>query len=359
MAWIGLRDKKRTLFDTRGLGPDRGNTEFDHNYGLTRGTLVVETEASASSRPVPILRFNGGRGLGLHLHILPGGGLVFVLTQGSSVQHCQFDTAEYGRTNRLLLSFSWDLDAGTGRFIVEQEERDGLLSAAITPVEPLNIVDLGTMFSETAQVVVSDDVVFAALSDRPEPIGPMPTLAGLVPLRTPDGYKPVGRLKRGDLVSTIDGHSVPILHAVSRTVPAVGRFEPVRIRAPFFGLKSDLVVGSDQRLLIQGSEVEYLFGQEAVLVPARHLAAAPVGHPMNMPDLVTYSQVLLPDHEVIDAAGTALESMFIGRIRRKPAVLNISLLAQFDRATLPDHARKVYPVLSAFDAKVLAEHRAA
>lgn len=359
MAWIGLRDKKRSLFDTRGLGPDRGQTAFDLNRGLTRGTLLIETETSASSRPLPILRFTGSGGLGLHLHVLPGGALVFVLTQGDSVQHCQFDTAEYGRTNRLLLSFSWDLEIGVGRFIVEQEERDGLLNAVMLPVRPLNIVDLGTLFSESAQVVISDDVVFAALSDRPEPIGPMPTLAGLVPLRTPDGYKPVGRLKRGDLVSTIDGHIVPILHQISRTVPAVGRFAPVRIRAPFFGLKSDLVVGSDQRLLIEGSEVEYLFGHEAVLVPARHLATAPVGHAMAMPDLITYSQVLLPDHEVIDAAGTALESMFIGRIRRKPTLLDMSLLAGFERATLPDHARKVFPVLGAFDAKVLAEHRAA
>lgn len=359
MAWIGLRDRKRTLFDVRGLGPDRDRATIDARRGLSRGTLVIETETSASSRPLPLLRFQGVNGLDFHLHAMPGGGLVFVMSQGHSVQHCAFDTAKEGRSDKLLLSFSWDIEEGIGRFLVEQEERSGLQSATLLPEVPLNLTDLGTLFSDSGGVMMSEDVVFAALSDRPEPIGPMPTLAGLVPVRTPDGYKPVGSLKRGDLVSTVDGHTVPVLHRITRTVPAVGRFAPVRLRAPFFGLKGDLVTGSDQRLVIRGSEVEYLFGHEAVLVPARHLASAPVGHPLALPDLVTYSQVLLPDHEVIDAVGTAIESLFIGRIRRKPDLLKMSALAGYERATLPDHARKVYPVLGAFDAMVLAEHRAA
>ena len=64
-------------------------------------------------------------------------------------------------------------------------------------------------------------------------------------------------------------------------------------------------------------------------------------------------------YEATIAAGTALESLFIGRLRRKPDRLAASLFSACDRARLPEHAQPVHPVLEPFQAAVLSQSRAA
>ena len=161
-----------------------------------------------------------------------------------------------------------------------------------------------------------------------EPLGPMPALTGNVPIRTPCGYRRVGHLKRGDLILTEMGETVPVLHVIRRRVPARGSFRPVRLRAPYFGLRQDVIVAPHQRLVLSGSQVEYTFGREAVLVPARYLINGVSALAVDGPDELTYHQLLLPDHEVLLAAGCPMESLYIGRLRRKPEQLAASLLAR-------------------------------
>jgi hypothetical protein len=152
---------------------------------------------------------------------------------------------------------------------------------------------------------------------------------------------------------------VPVLHRLSRRVPARGSFCPVRLRAPYFGLQEDIVVSSEQRLLVDGPQVNYLFGQNAVLVPARHLlngfsaTAEPCG------PLMQYTQLLLPDHDTLLAAGTALESLYVGKIRRNRDTLQGSMLHHLDRAGLPEHTPPSYQVLTWSETVQLACERAA
>lgn len=74
---------------------------------------------------------------------------------------------------------------------------------------------------------------------------------------------------------------------------------------------------------------------------------------------VRYHQIILPRHESVFAAGSPVESLYIGRIRRKPDHLAASLLASFDRRLLPEHGKSSYPVLRPFEAITLLERRAA
>jgi hypothetical protein len=166
-------------------------------------------------------------------------------------------------------------------------------------------------------------------------------------------------LKRGDLIVTPDGYTVPVLHVVSRTVPAKGRFRPMLIRAPYFGLHKDLHVAPNQRLILSGTEVEYLFGSEFVLCPVSHFSGTSIVAPTRPRSLATYMQVVLPENEVMNAAGMMVESLHLGRIRRKPDLLSASVFANTDRQLLPDHGQPAFPVLKALDALILAEHRAA
>lgn len=91
------------------------------------------------------------------------------------------------------------------------------------------------------------------------------------PVDTPFGPRAAGELRPGDPVLTATGESLPV-HSVRRMdLPSRGSFSPVLLRAPYFGAMTDLLVSSDQQVLLSGAEVEYLFGEEDVLVEARHL----------------------------------------------------------------------------------------
>ena len=118
------------------------------------------------------------------------------------------------------------------------------------------------------------------------------------------------------LVLTPDGDAVPVLHRLSRRVPACGSFAPVRLRAPYFGLRQDITVAPSQRLVLSGSDVEYMFSQEAVLVEARHLVGGFAALAASAGPTITYTQLLLPEHEALDAAGCVAETLFVGRLRR-------------------------------------------
>jgi hypothetical protein len=207
--------------------------------------------------------------------------------------------------------------------------------------------------------VFAPEIIFAALSDEIEPVGPMPTLLPNTPVATPWGYHDVGQLKRGDTVMTCNSGVVPVVHRISRTVPARGSFRPLRLRAPYFGLQQDIIVSPEHRLLIDGPEVEYLFGQEAVLVPARHLVNGFTAFAEAAGPTVCYTQLLLPRHETLLAAGTSLESLYVGRIRRQAGALSTSLLRGFDRSGLPEHGKPSHQVLRQFEAIHLAKRRAA
>ena len=122
----------------------------------------------------------------------------------------------------------------------------------------------------------------------------MPSLTANVPLLAQGEYRPVAQLMRGDLVHTLEHGLVPILAHVSRTVPARGSFRPVRLRAPYFGLQKDIIVAPDQKLVVSKPMVEYMFGCEAVLVPARHLVngTSAIWHDLDL--TTTYHQLVLP-----------------------------------------------------------------
>ncbi len=152
---------------------------------------------------------------------------------------------------------------------------------------------------------------------------------------------------------------MPILRAVRQTVPTRGTHRPVRLRAPYFGLTRDIAVAPHQRLVISGSDVEYMFGTEAALMPARHLVNGASAHQGVGPDLVTYHGLLLPDHQAVLTAGCPVESLFIGRLRRDRQALAASVLGRKDAARLPDHSRPVWPALKPFEARTLAIQRAA
>lgn len=363
MSWIAIADAEGGLFRAEGIDDCEGHEAPPGGDAglLVRGSMIIETRLSPDGRPQTLLAYERQHPwqFSLSFQAIPGGGLAVVIVQGDEVFHAALNHDSHDRADLLRVTFSWDGPRRWGRLAIERPEHDKVVSVEVQSPKPLMIDDVRVMAGDPRRRHLDADVVFFAVSDRIEPIGPMPTLTAEVPLLSAGGYVHIGQLERGDMVETLESGMVPVLHRVRRTVPSRGSFRPVRLRAPYFGLLRDVIVAPDQRLVVGGSEVEYLFGREAVLVPARHLVNGISAISLTTGATVTYHQVVLPAHESVIAAGCPVESLYVGRIRRKPEQLDASLLAPINRSLLPEHARSAHLMLRPFEAVTLIQRRAA
>ncbi len=131
-------------------------------------------------------------------------------------------------------------------------------------------------------------------------------------IATPRGARAIETLRVGDLVVTRDHGLQPIRWIRSRTVPALDRFAPVRIRPGVVpGLDRDLLVSPQHRMLFNGYRAELLFGESEVLVAARHLIDG-VQVTQEFGGAVTYIHMLFDEHEIVYADGAATESFHPG-----------------------------------------------
>ena len=367
MGWVAIAGHRGGRFAANGLLSCAGQMTPDVAVGveetrlMPRGTLLLETRLSPDGRPQTLLSFQRQHPWpgSFSLRALPCGGIVLVEAQGDDIRHATLPHNPAGRLDTVRLTYCWDALARWGQLTLERPESGAIHSITLPPPHPMMMAEIAAISTNPRSREMDRDVDFFAVSDTVEPVGPMPTLTSRVPISTTMGDRDAASLGRGDVVITDAGAAVPVLRRVSRTVPALGSFRPVRLRAPYFGLQRDIVVAPQQRLVIGGSEVEYMFGREAVLVPAQYLVNGVSAFYASGPDLVTYTHLLLPGHEAIMAAGCAVESLYVGRLRRKPEHLACSVLAPFDRSRLPEHAKPVWPVLKPFEAITLAMERAA
>jgi hypothetical protein len=186
----------------------------------------------------------------------------------------------------------------------------------------------------------------------------MPGLDTTALIATPKGDRPLGALRAGDRVFDSDGVPRRVRWAGSVTLPAAGAQAPLRLRAPYHGLTADMQLAPDQRLLLSGSEVEYLFGQERVSTAVRHLADRHSVAPASSDaPVVTYGQVLLDTPAAILANGAAVESFDAQPLFSAPRLVTNSVLADLPRADWPKRTGGVAPVLRAYEALSLKEPR--
>jgi Hint domain-containing protein len=359
MNWIGLTDHENGRFAPSGIGKAKGGSRVGKL--MERGTIMFETHVAGHVRPHDLFgvthQFPWVREL--VFRAIPGGGISLLHRQNNDLIHAAIRWTGDGRAHALRVTYAWDTPKGWARMALEQPEHAQAITNTVHAPRPQLTDDVRDLMLGNGLRILSKEVLFGAISTDVAPIGPMPTLHPATPISTSTGYRAVSDLQRGDTVLTDDGAIVPVLHTVRHRVPARGSFAPVRLHAPYFGLVRDIVVAPEQRLVLRGSDVEYIFGQEAVLVPARHLVNGHAASWSAPQTTVEYVQVVLPGHDSLLAAGCALESLYIGRIRRNEARLNESVLSHIPSGLLPEHARPIHQVLRPFEAITLIEQRAA
>ncbi len=249
-AWIALSG-----YASPGLalhGPDlrRGDLVFDIALPLSRPTMLLDASSDTAS---------------LKLFHDPETGFSLVHRQrlGFARHHIDAAVPSYGPAQ---LHFKW---TETGAWTLPLVRPAGEVARAS---------GIGALPLPQALLAQACGTATRASALRwvglPTKGAPYPTslLGPLTPVATPGGPVMANRLLAGDLLVTDDGGLVP-LRAVSRhLLPGEGLFEPVHLRAPFFGTGSDLLVSSAQKISMTGVDVEYLFGQDNVLATARDLA---------------------------------------------------------------------------------------
>ena len=364
MTWLALSDHEDRRLSLRGLGIDKKKQPLlldDPNTQLMQGTILFETQISANQDPKVLLAIKATEPnlRSLTFQTIAGGGISVVQVQGARKTHASLPLSAPEDTDMVRVSYSWDASARSGRLTLEYPGKTKLSTTRVIDPQPLSLNDVRGLMLGQGDQVFAQDVNFAALSNQIEPIGPAPTMLPDTPLATPWGYKPIASLRSGDTVVAHTTDIVPVLHKVTRVVPARGSFSPVRLRAPYFGLQQDIIVSSHQNVLANGPEVNYLFGANAVLVPARYLinGFAAIAEPCG--PMVKYTQLLLPDNDAVLAGGTALPSLNIGEIALNRDILSGSSLHHLDRGNLPLHGAPKHKVLSWHDVIHLARRRAA
>lgn len=182
---------------------------------------------------------------------------------------------------------------------------------------------------------------------------------------TQAGYRKVETLQAGDLVLTAEGEAKPIVWIGRTGIPLaelLGTPErwPVCIPAhaidpgvPF----SDLYVSPQHRVALSGFATQLLFGEEQVLVAAKHLVGSIAERVRPIAD-VTYHHILLETHDMVMSNGLASESLQLSL--RTYAGMSCDARRSLS-GTVPDSALQGYfrrpdgfLCLKSYEAKVLA-----
>ncbi|HBZ43442.1 MAG TPA: hypothetical protein DEO85_05140 [Maritimibacter sp.] len=342
MSWIGMTDHDRSLFNPAGLGEARrGQPEMAApNDILPKGTLIVETQfiATEGNVQVPLAYRRTKDWLReLRISLSAKGEMTVDLRQGGTTFCATLRFPVPDRDTMIRLYYSWNGPERWARLAVKFVETGTFHIVHVRDPLPMPVLDALTIMRNGKATKLPAEAVFAAISDKVEPVG---LSAGVVEgtlVETPSGAVPVDRLRLGDHVVTASSGAQPTRWITRRTVPALGAFRPVRLRAPFFGMQEDILVAPDHRIRVSGADTEYLLGSDEVLLEAGRLVGSHAARVETRLKTVTYYHVLLDQHECLLHDALWAESLYVGQIAADRTRLNATALGQMPASAVPVH----------------------
>ena len=296
MAWLAIWDSSRLIHPKMPIrAPD-----------LSQGVLTLQARLRAD-RVVATILWQGRTGSAEDFRVIhyPNGTV--------SVEHGLF---RYETPARFLaagdpfsLHYSWDVLGRTDTLILENGETGDRL---VAPVGPQKAPTLSALLPAPMDATVAID--HAGIANHFVPPVPLPGLATGAEIDTPDGPRPVEALRPGMLVNTRRNGPQPI-RWIGRTEPlARGTTAPIEMRAPYFGLSNDTSVARNQRILLSGTDIEYLFGEDHVLARAGDLVNGRSARLCMTHSTRVYHHILLDDHDCLTAGRCRFESVLLGDI---------------------------------------------
>ncbi len=345
--------------------PHHGRVEFDQARvpgQLAQGSLLLEvTLTRGETGPLELFDLTApGAGADRLALTLDREGLIRLeIRRGAAFHALSIDaSADCAEGGPMRLSWRWDCIAGESLLTLEALERGTLRQRAAPAPVALARADLETLAEGRAPARIGPRVEWLAVGAHLHPAGPAACFAPSTPLLTPTGWRPAGNLRAGDLVETVDAGAQPVLWSGRIALPALGHLRPVRLCAPSFGASRDLWVLPQHRIALSGPTVDYLFGEDEVLVEARHLVDGCTALQPDRPNVLGWQGVLLDGHHLLIADGCRLESLNAGRLARQPALAATTALADLAAlGALPEHRSPVRRVLEGFETRSLAAAR--
>lgn len=349
MSWIGISTGRREIL--------RPPSARDGTMTLmSAGTILIELQFNASDgQRQTVIDLNRSVAWPRRFRVLLGadGEMLVEYRQGTRISTAALRFPQPDREASLRITLAWHAPERVGLMTLENLDTGDLCQSVFTEPHPWPLDDFAALVACGDDCTIDPSTTLLACSDAIEPVGLNAGFVAGTLIDTAAGPKPAGRLRRGDLVQTSEHGLQPIRQVVHHDVPAFGRFAPIRLRAPFFGLTRDLTLAPDHRLMIAGVDAEYLFGTDAVLVEARHLAKMAAAPLRQHTATVRYVQVLLDAHVCLSVAGAWGESLYIGDLADHPTRHATSALADSPASELPRHTRIASPQLCGYEAMVL------
>lgn len=358
MTWIGLRDSAGAHWHPRGLGavedaPDPGLmprgaifAEFTVVTGPVRRSMLRQ----AARDPWESL-FN--------LCLDPDGSIVILQGWQGDSRTWRLPVPRLSEGETVIVSLQWDGPARTGMVSAWLPDRPQLVIAAAAPPLPLHGMDARRMVTDPRACPMAPEVAFLAVSDRPVPVGPLDGVNDAAPVRVPGGWLAASALAAGDAVTLASGGLARIIWAGAVQVPARGRFRPFHLRAPYHGLSHDILASADLRITLRGTDIEYLFGTEAVAVAARQLTDQKrVIEPL--PALtVRYRQFLIDRPGALVIGGAEVEPFDLSALNHDPRLVAVAGPGRIALPAVPPAPAGDCPHLRDYEALTLRRMRAA
>ncbi|MFK7838602.1 MAG: Hint domain-containing protein [Sulfitobacter sp.] len=155
---------------------------------------------------------------------------------------------------------------------------------------------------------VSSTFVTTATQTPVGNFGPTCFTPGTV-IETPNGPCPIETLRVDDLVLTLDHGAQPVRMIADDTFRAVGAVAPIRFAKGTIGNTAPLIVSPQHRMLITGWQAELYFGEDEVLVAAKHLVNGDTIRQVEG-GIVRYIHLLFDTHQIIWGQGAPSESYY-------------------------------------------------
>lgn len=329
---------------------------------LPRGSVMLEFSLmQGETGPLPLLHLGSRDGWlrFLSLTLEAGGQLSLVQRQGDAVQALSLDiSAACAGGGRMRLLWQWDCGRDENRLTLEAVDGGQLRQRVASGALPMTRADLAALAEGRGAAQIGPRVEWLALGNHIQPVGPGACFAPSTPIATPTGERPAASLRRGDLVETVDAGPQPVLWSGRIALPALGALRPVRLCAPSFGVTRDLWVSPYHRIALGGPAVDYLFGEDEVLVPVHHLVDGISAQQPDRPCVLIWHGLLLEGHHLLIADGCRIESLSLGRLARTPALARTTALADcLGTDGLPLHTAPARRTLLSYEAQALAHER--
>lgn len=355
--WVGLRAGPEMEYSRAGLGQASGAAS-DPNAILHRGTLMVECDVRPGLQGEVLLTYFADRPWqsGLTLSLDAQGTLIMTQRQGAARRRFVLDTGLSGHASAVTITYTWDAHLAEAYLSAEIVQSRRIVHCRCADPLPLTLRDTVRMVMDRRSCQVAAGMSYLAIADSVVPHGPKPSLLPGTLIPTPEGHRPAGELRPGQLVVAADGAVSQLRWVGKMRLPSRGRHAPVRLRAPLHGATDDLICARDQRLQFLGSEVEYLFATDAVSAAVGDLPAA-----VRAPDPQAtrcYVQFLLDRPVPVRSGGLLIEGFDAAQLLQDGELRRRSVLADLPEALMP-RLDGGAPKLRDFETKSLGQMKVA